>query len=77
MRNRLRAAEEVAASMHLSLSRLALAWLLFQADVVPIPSTRNALHLEMNAAAVDVRLPAAEWDRLGEVFAPEGSGEDR
>jgi aryl-alcohol dehydrogenase-like predicted oxidoreductase len=76
MRKRLRVAEDIAASMHLSLGRLALAWLLFQADVIPVPSTRSALHLEMNAAAADVGLPAAEWERLGEVFAPEGSGGD-
>jgi aryl-alcohol dehydrogenase-like predicted oxidoreductase len=67
----LRAAEQLAAQLDVGLSRLALAWLLSQApDVVPIPSTRNLLHLEMNAAAAQVRLTRADQDRLAELFPP-------
>lgn len=70
----LREAEEIAADMHLGLPRLALAWLLAQPDVVPIPSTRNPLHLEMNAAAVGVQLPASQCERLAAIFSGTTSG---
>ena len=56
IRHMLLAAEEMAAEKDVSLGRLALAWLMAQPGVVPVPSTRNPLHLEMDAAAVDVRL---------------------
>ncbi|WP_084960769.1 aldo/keto reductase [Thermoactinospora rubra] len=65
----LRPAEETAARLHLGLGRLALAWLLARGgDVVPIPSTRSRVHLEMNvsAAAVDADLAGLDglfpWD---------------
>jgi aryl-alcohol dehydrogenase-like predicted oxidoreductase len=70
----LREAEQIAAQLHLGLARLALAWLLAQPDVVPIPSTRNPLHLEMNAAAVGVRLPPGQYERLAEIFSGTASG---
>jgi aryl-alcohol dehydrogenase-like predicted oxidoreductase len=63
------AAEKIAASLHIGLPRLALAWLLAQPGVVPIPSTRNALHLEMNAAAVGLQLPRDHYDQLTALFA--------
>jgi aryl-alcohol dehydrogenase-like predicted oxidoreductase len=67
----LRAAEEVAAHRDLGLSRLALAWLLCRGDdVTPVPSTRDRLHLEMNAAAAEVRLTAAECEELAALFPP-------
>jgi aryl-alcohol dehydrogenase-like predicted oxidoreductase len=61
-------AEKIAASLHIGLSRLALAWLLAQPGVVPIPSTRNPLHLEMNAAAVGLSVPRDHYDRLAALF---------
>jgi aryl-alcohol dehydrogenase-like predicted oxidoreductase len=61
-------AQDFAAEKDLSLSRLALAWLLHQPGVVPVPSTRNALHLEMNAAAAEVRLTQEERERLAVLF---------
>jgi aryl-alcohol dehydrogenase-like predicted oxidoreductase len=70
-RNRtvLRASAEMATQMHLSLGRLALAWLLSRGeDIVPIPSTRNPLHIEMNAAAVGLRLTREQSNRLAEFF---------
>jgi aryl-alcohol dehydrogenase-like predicted oxidoreductase len=70
------AAERMAAEKDVSLGRLALAWLLAQPGVVPVPSTRNRLHLEMNAAAIGVRLTSEELDRLGGIFpAKWGSGD--
>lgn len=62
------AAEKMAAEKDVSLVRLALAWLLSQPGVVPVPSTRNRLHLEMNAAAVDVQLSTAERDQIAALF---------
>jgi aryl-alcohol dehydrogenase-like predicted oxidoreductase len=67
-RGMLLAAERMAAEKDVSLGRLALAWLLTQPGVVPVPSTRNRLHLEMNAAAVDVPLSSAERDQIAALF---------
>ncbi|HEX6472680.1 MAG TPA: aldo/keto reductase [Streptosporangiaceae bacterium] len=64
------AAEAMAAERDVSLGRLALAWLLAQPGVVPVPSTRSRVHLEMNAAAVAVRLTRDERDRLSAIFPP-------
>jgi aryl-alcohol dehydrogenase-like predicted oxidoreductase len=48
---------EVARELDLSLSQLALAWLLGQGDdVVPIPGTTSPTHLEANLGAKAVRL---------------------
>ncbi|MEV2270091.1 aldo/keto reductase [Nonomuraea africana] len=68
---RLPLAEEMAAELNVSLSRLALAWLLGQGDdVVVVPSTRNPLHLEMNVAAQNVRLTPEQRARLERIFTP-------
>jgi aryl-alcohol dehydrogenase-like predicted oxidoreductase len=64
------AAEAMAAEKDVSLGRLALAWLLAQTGVVPVPSTRSRVHLEMNAAAIAVRLTRDERDRLAAIFPP-------
>lgn len=54
----LRALGAQAAELDLGIARLALAWLLARRDdVVPVPSTRNLAHLEMNASAPGIRLP--------------------
>jgi aryl-alcohol dehydrogenase-like predicted oxidoreductase len=70
-RKLLQAAEQVATQKHLGLARLALAWLLSGGeDIVPIPATRNRVHLEMNTAAVGVRLTRDERGRLAALFPP-------
>jgi aryl-alcohol dehydrogenase-like predicted oxidoreductase len=70
-RQLIRAMEQVAADLDIGLARLALAWTLSGShDVVPVPSTRNLLHLEMNASAVTVQLSATEHDRLTALFPP-------
>lgn len=74
IRHMLLAAQEMAAVKDISLSRLALAWLLAQPGVVPVPSTRNPLHLEMDMAAVSVRLTAEERDRLAMIFPRDRTG---
>lgn len=73
---RLLAAQELAAEKDVSLGRLALAWLLAQPGVVPVPSTRNPLHLELDAAAVKVRLTPDDHDRLAAIF-PVGAGREQ
>ena len=46
-------------------AQLALAWLLTQGpDVIPIPGTKRIARLEENLGALDVRLTAAETDRI-------------
>lgn len=63
------AAQRVAADRGISLTQLALAWVLAQGeDIVPIPGTRRVTHLERNAAAVDVRLTPQEATRLTELI---------
>ncbi|QYC42726.1 General stress protein 69 [Nonomuraea coxensis DSM 45129] len=62
---RLRALESVAAQLDLGTGRLALSWLFSQGEhVVPVPSTRDQVHLEMNLAAAAVRLPPHIIDAL-------------
>lgn len=62
--------QRIAAGHNLSVSRLALAWLLAQRpDVVPMPGTRNLTHLEMNVAAVDIALTAVDVAMLGALTA--------
>jgi aryl-alcohol dehydrogenase-like predicted oxidoreductase len=61
-----------AAARGVSNAQVALAWLLARKpQVVPIPGTRRIAYLEQNAAAVDVRLSAAEVAELEVLFAPE------
>ena len=46
-------------------AQLALAWLMAQGpDVIPIPGTKRIARLEENLGALDVRLTAAETDRI-------------
>lgn len=67
---RLRAAERAAAELDLGLSRLALAWLMAQDDVIPIPGTCDQVHLEMNLASAAVRLPPESLAQLSEPIRP-------
>jgi aryl-alcohol dehydrogenase-like predicted oxidoreductase len=65
----LRAIEAEASELDLGLARLVLAWLLsWRDDVVPVPSTRNPAHLEMNASAADIRLAPDICARLAALF---------
>jgi len=65
--------EAVAADKGCSLSQLALAWLLDRGDdVVPIAGTKRVRYLEENIGALEVRLTAADRDRI-EKAAPPGA----
>lgn len=66
---RLQRLETVAARLDLGTGRLALAWLLARDEhVVPVPSTRDQVHLEMNIAASAVELPPEVRERLTGLF---------
>jgi aryl-alcohol dehydrogenase-like predicted oxidoreductase len=65
------ALEEIAAARGASMAQVALAWLLAQGDdVVPIPGTRSASHLEENIAAAGLELSAEEVATLSRALPP-------
>jgi aryl-alcohol dehydrogenase-like predicted oxidoreductase len=65
----LRELQELATELNIGSARLALAWLLSQGpDIVPVPSTRDRVHLEMNVMAQRVHVPPEVAARLAEVF---------
>jgi aryl-alcohol dehydrogenase-like predicted oxidoreductase len=65
--------EEIAREKHSTASQLALAWVLAQGeDVVPIPGTTRARHVEENAAAADITLSPQDMKRIEEV-SPQGA----
>ena len=65
--------EQMAADKGCQPSQLALAWVLAQGeDIVPIPGTKRRTYLEENAAAVAIKLTAADLARI-EQLAPKGA----
>ncbi|MFF4835301.1 aldo/keto reductase [Streptomyces sp. NPDC001315] len=63
----------LAESKGVSLSQLALAWLLAKKDyVVPIPGSRNADRVAQNIAAAELKLTADDVARIDEI-APDGA----
>ena len=65
--------EEIAKEKGVTPAQLALAWLLTRGDdIVPIPGSRSAKHLEENAAALSIRLSPSDLERIDEV-APVGA----
>lgn len=62
---------EVAEELGLTMAQLALAWLLAQEDLIPIPGTKNSDHLMENAAAGDVKLDAQTVSRLDRMINDE------
>ena len=68
----LEAARPIAEQAGCTLPQLALAWLLAGRDnVIPIPGTTNAEHLEQNFRSQDVELSQEAVDELSSHFAPE------
>jgi aryl-alcohol dehydrogenase-like predicted oxidoreductase len=66
---------EIAAGVGGTPAQVALAWVLSQGDdVVPIPGTRHVDRLEENAAALEIKLGAADVDAL-EALAAHVSGQ--
>ncbi len=65
--------ETLAADLGCTPGQLALAWLLAQGDsIAPIPGTKRRKYLEDNAGAAEVRLPAADLERI-ETLIPRGA----
>ena len=64
----------VAAERGASCARIALAWLLAQDGVIPIPGAHRVAHVEDNAGAVDIALSADEVARLS-ASMPEGAAQ--
>ena len=65
--------EQLAASKDITVSQLALAWLLAQGDdIVPIPGTRSPKRAVENAGAADVTLTQADLDTIHNAL-PDGS----
>jgi aryl-alcohol dehydrogenase-like predicted oxidoreductase len=63
--------EEIAAKRGCKPSQVALAWLFTKGtDILPIPGTMTAEHLDANIAASDMRLDQNEMDSLDAVFTP-------
>ena len=61
--------EEIAMAHRCTPAQVALAWVLAQGeDIVPIPGTKHPSYLELNAAAVDIKLSIDEIRRLSQVF---------
>lgn len=65
----------LAAEHGITVTQLALAWLLAQGDdVVPIPGTRDPLRLAENVGAASVTLTARDLDRVQEILPHGGAG---
>jgi aryl-alcohol dehydrogenase-like predicted oxidoreductase len=65
----LRQIEAAAAQLDLGAGRMALGWLLSHGHhIVPVPSTRDQVHLEMNLAASSVRLQPETVAKLSSLF---------
>lgn len=60
--------ERIARDKKATPTQIALAWLLSQPDVTPIPGTKRAKYVEENARAVDVRLSEEDLRRIDEAF---------
>ena len=64
--------KEIAATKHVTPAQLALAWLLAQEGVVPIPGTKRRKNLEENVAALEITLTREDLQRIDEA-APKGA----
>jgi aryl-alcohol dehydrogenase-like predicted oxidoreductase len=66
----------VAAGKNMTLSQLALAWLLAQGDqIVPIPGSRNPQRVEENVAAAGYELSASDLDAIDKALGDGPFGE--
>ena len=63
---------EIAAAKRVTPAQLALAWLLAQEGVVPIPGTKRRKNLEENVSALGITLTREDLQRIDEA-APKGA----
>jgi aryl-alcohol dehydrogenase-like predicted oxidoreductase len=69
---------QLALTRRCSPAQVALAWVLSRGDdVVPIPGSKRAHHVEANVRAGDIELDAAELAWLDHVFAPGAAAGER
>lgn len=67
--------DELARAKGITVSQLALAWLLAQGEhIVPIPGTRSAARIEENAGAAAVTLTEADLAAIREILPHGGFG---
>src|SRR5690349_5404855 len=64
--------KEIAATKNVTPAQLALAWLLAQEGVLPIPGTKRRKNLEENVAALAITLTSEDLKRIDEA-APRGA----
>ncbi len=64
--------KEIAAAKQVAPAQLALAWLMAQEGVVPIPGTKRRKNLEENIAALGITLTSEDLQRIDEA-APKGA----
>jgi aryl-alcohol dehydrogenase-like predicted oxidoreductase len=69
--------EQIAAQQGCSPAQLAIAWLLQNPDVIPIPGTRRRKRIEENAAATDVVLGADARAAIDAIFPPGAAAGER
>jgi aryl-alcohol dehydrogenase-like predicted oxidoreductase len=63
--------EKIASDKNCTPSQLALAWVLAQGDdIVPIPGTKRRKYLELNVAALDIKLTQEDLARIDAVIPP-------
>lgn len=66
--------EKIAAALGATAAQVALAWLLRQPEVIPIPKAAGLAHLEDNRRALELELPEATLAALDRLFpAPRGN----
>jgi aryl-alcohol dehydrogenase-like predicted oxidoreductase len=74
----LRPLEDVAKAHGATPAQVALAWVLSRGeDVIPIPGMKRRVHLDENAAALDIRLTPDDLARLDAAFPPGAAAGDR
>jgi aryl-alcohol dehydrogenase-like predicted oxidoreductase len=70
--------QQMAAEKDCTPAQLAIAWLLQQGeDIVPIPGTKRVSYLLENLGALDVKLTAAELDRIDAILPKGAAAGDR
>jgi diketogulonate reductase-like aldo/keto reductase len=65
-----RALKAIAQERGVTAAQVAIAWLLYQEDVIVIPKASNTAHVEQNYAALDLELSEDELDTLSAAFPP-------
>ena len=65
--------EEIALRKHVTVSQLALAWVMAQGNhIFPIPGTKRIKYLEENAEAIKIHFSNEELDEINRI-APKGA----